>query len=138
MTAPSGLMVMMAAALLTAACGGNTTTSQTSAASPSTVNPSQMSNQQSPPQQLGIDVTIKGGQVTPTNAQLQAKVNEPIVVRVDSDVADELHVHSVPDHTFNIEPKAGQSFQFTVTVPGQVEVELHHLDKTIATIQVQQ
>ena len=39
--------------------------------------------------------------------------NEPIVVRVNSDVADELHVHSTPDHTFKVEPKQGQPFQFT-------------------------
>jgi hypothetical protein len=30
-----------------------------------------------------------------------------------------------------------QTFQFTVGVPGKVDVELHKLNKTIATIQVQ-
>lgn len=96
-----------------------------------------MPNEQRPPDRLVIDVTIKGGDVTPTNAQLETKVKNPIVVRVDSDAADQLHVHSSPEHAFNIEPRAGQQVQFTVDVPGQVEIELHQLQKTIATVQVQ-
>lgn len=97
-----------------------------------------MSDEQAPPSRLVIDVTIKGGEVTPANAQFDAKAKEPIVVRVNSDVADELHVHSNPEHTFNIEAKDGpQSFQFTVDVPGNVDIELHHLGKTVATVTVQ-
>ncbi|HET7668336.1 MAG TPA: hypothetical protein VFK56_20170 [Mycobacterium sp.] len=96
-----------------------------------------MSNDQAPPDRLTVDVNIKGGDVTPTNEQLKAGVNEQIVIHVNSDAADELHVHSTPDHTFNVEAKPNQAFQFTVAVPGNVEVELHHLNKTIATIQVQ-
>jgi hypothetical protein len=96
-----------------------------------------MSNDQAPPARLLIDVQIKGGEVTPTNQQLQAGVKEQIVIRVNSDVTDQLHVHSNPEHTFNIEAKPMQSFQFAVDVPGNVDVELHQLNKTIATIQVQ-
>ncbi len=96
-----------------------------------------MQNDQAPPDRLLIDVTIKGGEVTPTNAQLEAKTKEQIVVKVNSDVADELHVHSTPDHTFKIEPKQAQQFQFTSDVPGKVDIELHQLGKTIATVQVQ-
>jgi hypothetical protein len=96
-----------------------------------------MTDQQAPPSRLVIDVTIKGGEVTPTNAQFDTKAKEPIVVRVNSDVADELHVHSNPEHTFNVEAKNGpQSFQFAVDVPGKVDIELHHLDKTVATVTV--
>ena len=132
---------MTAAALITAGCGGSNS-SDSAPGSPSSsqlssVSPSDMSNEQAPPTQLVIDVTIKGGDVTPTNEQLKAGVKEPIVVHVDSDAADELHVHSTPEHSFNVEAKQMQSFQFTVDVPGKVDVELHKLHKTIATIQVQ-
>jgi hypothetical protein len=68
---------------------------------------------------------------------LKAGVKEQIVVHVNSDAADELHVHSTPEHKFNVEAKPNQTFQFGVDVPGNVDVELHHLNKTIATIQVQ-
>ena len=96
-----------------------------------------MQNEQAPPDRLDIDVTIKGGQVDPTNTQLEAKTKEAIVIRVNSDVADELHVHSTPEHSFKIEAGKAQQFQFTADVPGQVAIELHQLRKTIATVKVQ-
>ena len=134
-------MALAAAALITAGCGGSEnaagTESTGASPSPSTVSPSDMSNEQAPPTRLELEVTIKGGTVTPTNEQLQAAVSEQIIIRVNSDVADELHVHSNPEHTFKIEAKPGQTFQFTAEVPGQVDVELHQLKKTIATIAVQ-
>ena len=144
MTTQTTLAALTAAtALLLAGCGGSTdsgaTASSSAAAggSASSTSIPQLSDQQAPPEQLVVDVTIKGGKVTPTNEQLQAKVGDPIVLRVDSDAADQLHVHSNPEHTFTVEPKPGQSFQFTVTVPGKVDVELHELNRTIASIAVQ-
>ncbi len=85
---------------------------------------------------LVVDITIDKGQVTPANATLAAKVSEPITLRVNSDVTDELHVHSVPDHKFEVAAAAGQTFKFSVDVPGNIDIELHHLDRTVATIQV--
>jgi hypothetical protein len=134
------LIAIVSAALITAGCGGSDGPGYTEA-SPSptetSVNPSEMQDNQAPPTRLTIDVTIQGGNVTPVNEQLKAELKQPIIIRVNSDVADELHVHSNPEHTFKIEAKSGQSFQFTVDVPGQVDVELHNLKKTIATIAVQ-
>jgi hypothetical protein len=83
-----------------------------------------------------VDVVIANGQVTPTNATLQAKVNQQITLKVSSDAPDELHVHSTPDHKFQVAAAPNQAFQFSVEVPGTVEVELHHLKRTVATIQV--
>ena len=141
MTTSRTLLILTAAALITAGCGGSTGTdnasSSASSSPPSTVGPSDMSNDQAPPARLAIDVDIKGGNVTPTNQQLQAGLKEQIIIRVNSDAADELHVHSTPEHKFNVEAKPMQIFQFTVEVPGKVDVELHKLNKTIATIQVQ-
>jgi hypothetical protein len=85
---------------------------------------------------LSVDITIAHGQVTPANATLQAAVHQPITLHVNSDVPDELHVHSVPDHKFEVAATANQTFQFSVDVPGSVDVELHHLDRTVATIHV--
>jgi hypothetical protein len=140
-TTTKTLFVLTAAAVITAGCGGSTSsdnaTGGASSSQPSTINPSDMSNDQAPPTRLVVDVTIKDGTVTPTNEQLQAALKEPIVIRVNSDAADQLHVHSTPEHTFNVEAKPAQVFQFTVDVPGKVDVELHHMDKTIATITVQ-
>lgn len=95
------------------------------------------STDKSPAAPLVIDVTIAHGQVTPANATLQAKVRQQITLHVTSDATDELHVHSTPDHKFPIAAAPNQTFEFAVDVPGNVAVELHHLDRTIATIQVQ-
>ena len=95
------------------------------------------SQSHAPAAALVVDVTIAKGQVTPANATVGAKVGQPITLRVTSDATDELHVHSTPDHKFQIAAAPNQTFQFSVDVPGNVEVELHHLDRTIATIQVQ-
>jgi hypothetical protein len=131
-------MALAAAALITAGCGGSDGGESAPASSPpSTVNPSDMANEQAPPARLVIDVTIQGGNVTPTNEQLQAALNEQIIIRVNSDAADQLHVHSTPEHTFNVEAKPAQSFQFTVDVLGKVDIELHQHKRTIATVQVQ-
>ena len=83
-----------------------------------------------------VDINIAAGAVTPTNGEAQAKLNQPIVLKVNSDVSDQLHVHSVPEHTFQVAARANQTFEFTVEVPGQVDVELHDLDRKVVTIQV--
>ena len=83
-----------------------------------------------------VDITIAGGTVTPTNAEVAATAGEPIIMRVNSDASDKLHVHSVPEHTFDVAARPGQVFEFTVDVPGRVDVELHDLNRTVATIAV--
>ncbi|MDJ0394091.1 hypothetical protein QMK17_12205 [Rhodococcus sp. G-MC3] len=90
----------------------------------------------SSPDGIVIDISIDGGAVSPTNERLDATVGEPITLRVDSDSEDELHVHSVPDHEFEVAAAPGQSFVFTVDVPGQVAIELHASDRTVATVSV--
>ena len=87
------------------------------------------------PVDLAIPVTIAKGVVTPNNGEYEAKVGQRIQFDVDSDVADSLHVHAVPEHEFEVKPGA-QSFSFVVKVPGQVVVELHNGDKTVATLPV--
>jgi hypothetical protein len=140
---PQRFLLVTAAALLVAGCGGSQegggeTSSASPSASASESTPSGTTEQAPPANQLTIDVTIAGGQVTPANAQLQGRVGEPIVLQVSSDAVDELHVHSVPEHSFPVEAKPDQRFEFTVEVPGNVEIELHDLNRVIASVQVQQ
>ncbi|WP_107658661.1 hypothetical protein [Nocardia suismassiliense] len=90
------------------------------------------------PQEVTLAVRIAGGSVTPTNARTEARLYQPIVLKVDSDAADELHVHSDPSQSFAVEPRAGQEFRFIVTVPGRVDVELHHAGKTVTTLLIRQ
>lgn len=136
-TIPKAVAALTAVALLVAGCGGASSddTVSSSSATPTSTGAPALTDQQSPPERLVVDVTISGGQVTPTNEQLQTTVGVPIILRVDSDAADQLHVHATPEHTFDIEPGTNQSFQFTVDVPGKVDVELHELNRTIVVLQ---
>lgn len=138
------LVAAGATALLLAGCGGGSTESSDGSSAPNaSTTPSNtaapdFTDQQAPPTRLTVDVTIKGGQVTPTNESLQSGVNEAITFRVMSDAVDVLHVHSNPEHSFAIDSKSEiQQFQFTPTVPGKIDVELHDLNKLVATITVQ-
>lgn len=138
------IFALTATALITAGCGGGGGGEATeSPAAPSSTTPSEtaappFTDQQAPPDRLVVDITLKGGEVTPTNEQLEAGLNAPIVFRVMSDRTDVLHVHSNPEHTYAIDNKSEiQQFQFTPTVPGKIDVELHDSDKLVATITVQ-
>lgn len=63
-------------------------------------------------------------------------MREPITFRVTSDTEDELHVHSTPDHEFEVKAAPNQAFEFTVGIRGRADVELHHLNVVLATINV--
>jgi hypothetical protein len=88
------------------------------------------------PDALRMNVSIVGDTVEPTNQRIDASVGQSISMSITSDITDELHVHSVPEHTFEIEPGKDELFTFTVDVPGQVDIELHHSDRTVATLVV--
>ncbi|WP_032392159.1 hypothetical protein [Rhodococcoides fascians] len=124
-----------AAVALVAGCGSSSggTSPSTAEPVPSTDSAASVSAQ---PDTLQMNLSIDGGTVEPTNQRLDASVGQSISILITSDVADELHVHSVPEHTFEIEPGKDQLFTFTVDVPGQVDVELHHSDRTVATLVV--
>lgn len=84
-----------------------------------------------------IDIVIDDGAVTPTNAQVQGVVGQPIVLSVSSDAVDSMHVHSIPEQVFDVAARPDQRFEFTVGIPGRVDVELHNLHRTVVTIEVQ-
>ena len=121
---------VLALAALTAGCSSKTATETASSAA------SSASSAVAAATGLAIPITILKGVVTPNNGEYEAKVGEPITLNVDSAVADALHVHSVPEHEFEVKPGTGENFTFTVTVPGQVVIELHSADKTVATLTV--
>ncbi len=49
---------------------------------------------------------------------------------------DEIHVHSDPEHEFEVEAAADQKFTFSVDVAGQYAVESHELELTICKLQL--
>lgn len=82
-----------------------------------------------------IEVEIENGRVTPSGERVDVKIGEPIRFVVDSDTADELHVHSTPEHTFRVKPgDDDKQFELTLNQPGVVEVELHELGDVVVSL----
>jgi plastocyanin len=82
-----------------------------------------------------VDVHIENGEVTPSGERVDVEVGQKVRFVVDSDAADEIHVHSVPEHTFSFGPGTqDRQFAFTVRQPGVVEAELHELGDVLVTI----
>jgi plastocyanin len=83
-----------------------------------------------------IDIAIKDGKVTPQGKRVEVAVGQKVTLHVTSDADEELHVHSDPEHEYELAPGDDKTYTFTPKVPGQVAVEAHHLDVTIAQLVV--
>ena len=84
-----------------------------------------------------VEITIADGSVHPRGKRVEVKIGEPVTLRVTSDAADEIHVHSDPEHEMSVKPgDRDKELTFKLTVPGQVAVESHHADATIVQLVV--
>lgn len=109
-----------------------------SAPSPSgPASPSASSSSPSPsrPSGTSIDIRLKSGKVTPNGARVKAKLDEPILLRIDADAAGELHVHSTPEQEVRF-PQGTSTRRLTIDKPGIVDVEDHASDQIIVQLQV--
>lgn len=114
----------------TADATGSPTTSATSEPAPTATEPAEPAE----PEGVVVDVTIADGEVTPQGDRVEVEVGEPVTLRVTSDEADEIHVHSDPEHSLDVEAGTPGELTFTVDRPGQVAVESHHLEVTIVQL----
>jgi hypothetical protein len=83
-----------------------------------------------------IGIVINDGKVTPQGKRVKVEVGAPVTLKISSDADEEIHVHSDPEHEYEV--GAGESIteSFTIDTPGQVAVEAHHLDVTIVQLVV--
>ena len=116
------------------------TSAPTPAASPSAAGPSTSAGSAAATPDAGalrIDISIAGGQVTPSGKKITAKVGQQVVLAVTSDTADEVHAHTGGDG-YELEVPAGKTTTgtFTLDQPGSFEVESHHLEKIVVILNV--
>ena len=88
------------------------------------------------PEGVTVDIVVANGKITPEGERVEAKVGEPINLRVKSDAAEEIHVHSDPEHSYAISAGQTKTFTFTVDTPGKVSVEGHEIAVTIVELLV--
>jgi major membrane immunogen (membrane-anchored lipoprotein) len=110
------LIALFATSLLLAGCGG-----------------SDNSDAKKP---VVVDISVHDGKVTPQGDRVNVKVGQKVTLHITSDVDEEIHVHSEPEHEYEIGKGDDVKKSFTIGTPGQVAVEAHHLDVTIVQLVV--
>ena len=82
-----------------------------------------------------IEVTVRDGAVVGGAQRERVALGEPVVLVVEADVADEVHVHGF-DHTAPVAPGAPAELQFTPDIPGVFEVELEERGVVLLRLEV--
>ena len=127
-------VAMFAVVALLAGCGGGEDTGTVSSSpnpSPSAADPSDDASEA-----VVVDIAVKDGKVTPQGDRVDMKVGQKVTLHIASDAHETIHVHSEPEHEFEIEPGDDIEKSFTIDTPGQIAVEAHHLDATIVQLVV--
>ena len=82
-----------------------------------------------------LAVTVRGGSVVEGASRQRATLNQPVTIRVTSDVADEVHVHG---YDKKVEVAAGRTGEvtFVANIPGVFEVEFERSHRLLFTLEV--
>lgn len=82
-----------------------------------------------------IEIEIKGDEIEPMGKRVEVAVGEPITLKVESDRAAELHVHSSPEQELEVE-KGESRLSLTIKTPGIVDVEEHDSSAVVLQLEV--
>lgn len=82
-----------------------------------------------------IEVAFAGGQVVGGARRETVRLGEEVRLRVTSDSADEVHVHTY-DVSGAVAPGQPVELTFTANIPGRHEVELEKKDQQLLTLEV--
>ena len=125
---------LAAVALVVLAACGNEDDSPTvaTAESTSTVVPAPAGT--SPPTPTVLSVNVRGGSVEGASRQ-RAPLNQPVTIRVTSDVAEEVHVHGY-DKRAAVTAGSSVDITFVANIPGVFEVEFERSHKLLFSLEV--
>ena len=145
MNVRAALVPALVAVLLTGCAAGQEQQEQASAPAPASSSPSAAPSAAQSPAAAGtpsatpsvrtVAVSYAGGEVTGTSGREEVPVGEQVVLRISSDVAEEVHVHG-----YDLEgavPAGGSvDLPLTASIPGVFEVELHDSGKVLFQLRV--
>jgi len=83
-----------------------------------------------------IEIKVTGDQVETAERRVTVATGEKVRIRVQSDVADEVHVHGY-DLKKDVAPGGPAVIEFTADVPGSFEVELEEAHRKLIDLRVQ-
>jgi len=136
---PAALAPAVVAALLTGCAAGVEQTSAGSppgSSAPTATSSSPAGATPSPtPTVRTIAVSYAAGEVSGTSGREQVPIGEQVVLRITSDVAEQVHVHG---YDLEAAVPAGGSVDIPVraSIPGVFEVELHDAGKVLFQLRV--
>ncbi|HET7529977.1 MAG TPA: hypothetical protein VFJ98_03355 [Mycobacteriales bacterium] len=141
------VLVLVAVTVGAAACGKDPSTGASDAptvatsSTPST--PLASSSASASPRSTlppGVDqlvrITVRDGEVSGVPARVKVAEGSTVQLRVDSDVADEIHLHGY-DKSVDVEPGHIARLTFTASISGLFEVELESRGLRLTQLQVQ-
>lgn len=82
-----------------------------------------------------IDVSYTGGRITGVASRVPVAVGERVLLRVTSDVAEQVHVHGY-DVSVDIPAGGTGEVAFVADQPGSWEVELHEAGRPLFSLRV--
>lgn len=83
-----------------------------------------------------VRITQQDGEISADPDIVEADRGQQIEILVDSDVPDEFHVHSDPEHALDVKAADDQRFVLSIDNGGQYEMESHELGTTILKLQI--
>jgi hypothetical protein len=83
-----------------------------------------------------IEISIAKGTVSGASGRVQVSKGTPVTLVVTSDVADQVHLHGY-DIEKELVPGKPTTLQFTATLTGVFEVELHKANVVLVHLQVE-
>lgn len=120
-------------ALALAGCGSTSEPSSDATGTPSATEPAPSATTEAP-KGVTVEIEFVNGDVVPRDDKIDVNVGEPVTLHVVSDVAEEIHVHSDPEHEYKVAAGDDTTFTFTIKTPGQVAVEAHELGVRIVEL----
>lgn len=135
----AALASVVTAGLLLGGCGDPDPSTDASSAAPSSASASpsvEASADASADPGVVVDVTLTADGPEPQGERVEVEVGEPITLNITAEVADEVHVHSDPEVSIDVEAGDETSKTFTIDRPGQVAVESHATHAVIVQLVV--
>jgi hypothetical protein len=86
-----------------------------------------------------VTITEKNGSISPDDGHVvDVDRGQEVQLVVTTDADDEIHVHSIPEHEFEVRASASAHKlpPFVIKTPGRFVIESHGLDVTLVTLQV--